>query len=434
MTILPHLSSRQFRAILRSGIKSLMLHRLRSVLTTLGMVFGVCSVIAMLAIGEGANYEAQQQIQELGSQNIILRSKKPSEEETRTQGQDNQVLSYGLSYDDVQGIRKTVPGVSVIVPDRKRRDYAFHRRERLEVELVGTVPWYPELRNRVLQSGRFLSDRDLANNSKVCVLEEGVVMSLFPLSYPLGETVRVGRHYFEVVGILRDKDQPDGGPAVAGLGTAAVAPRMFVPLSTARALYGEITVRQRGNSFDAEEVELHEVTVRVDDLDQVQSVARVISAQLARDHAKKDYEVIVPLELLRQAERTKRIFSTVLGSIAAISLLVGGIGIMNIMLASVSERTREIGIRRALGAKRFDIVAQFLVETTLLASIGGLIGVLVGVSIPAVVGMLTDMITIVTWWSPMMALTISATTGVAFGLYPAYHAAQMDPVEALRHE
>jgi len=209
---------------------------------------------------------------------------------------------------------------------------------------------------------------------------------------------------------------------------------MFVPLSTARALFGEITVRQRGDSFDAEEVELHEITVRVDDLENVESVARVISAQLARDHAKSDYEVIVPLELLRQAERTKRIFSTVLGSIAAISLLVGGIGIMNIMLASVSERTREIGIRRALGAKRFDIIAQFLVETTLLASVGGLIGVLVGVTIPAVVGMLTDMITIVTWWSPLMALTISATTGVAFGLYPAYHAAQMDPVEALRHE
>jgi putative ABC transport system permease protein len=411
-----------------------MLHRLRSVLTTLGMVFGVCSVIAMLAIGEGANFEAQQQIQELGSQNIILRSKKPSEDETRTQGQENLVLSYGLSYDDVLGIRQTVPGVSIIVPDRKRRDFAYHRRERLEVELVGTVPWYPELRNRVVQTGRFLNERDLANNSKVCVLDEGAVASLFPLTHPLGASVRLGRHYFEVVGILQDKAQPTRGPAAAASSSAAVSPQMFVPLSTARALYGEITVRQRGDSFDAEEVELHEVTVRVDDVEKVESVARVISAQLARDHAKNDYDVIVPLELLRQAERTKRIFGTVLGSIAAISLLVGGIGIMNIMLASVSERTREIGIRRALGAKRFDIIAQFLVETTLLASVGGLIGVLVGVTIPAVVGMLTDMITIVTWWSPLMALTISATTGVAFGLYPAYHAAQMDPVEALRHE
>jgi putative ABC transport system permease protein len=411
-----------------------MQHRLRSILTTLGMVFGVGSVIAMLAIGEGANYEAQQQIQDLGSQNIILRSKKPSEDEAQTQREESTILDYGLTYADVAGIRDTIPGVSVIVPDRKRRDYAYRARHRAEVELVGTVPWYAQLRGRVVRVGRFINDRDVIRHTKICVLEETLVRSLFPLEHPLGGRVRVGRHYFEVVGIVESSAAKPSMSEDSAADSVAVPPLIFIPLTTAKALLGEVTVRQMGEFFEAEDVELHEVTVQVDKLERVESVARVITSMLNRDHAKNDYDVVVPLELLRQAARTKRIFNTVLGSIAAISLLVGGIGIMNIMLASVSERTREIGIRRALGAKRLDIIAQFLVETTLLASVGGLIGVALGMTIPAVVSALTDMMTIVTVWSPLLALTISATIGVAFGLYPAYQAAHMDVVEALRHE
>jgi len=398
------------------------------------MVFGVSSVIAMLAIGEGANYEAQQQIQELGSQNILLRSKKPSEDETQTQREESTILNYGLTYEDVATIRDTIPGVSIIVPDRKRRDYAYHRRQHAEVEVVGTVPWYPQLRGRVVREGRFLNDRDVNQNAKVCVLEEALVQALFPLTRPLGGSVRVGRHYFEVVGIVGSNVKGREVKASSDRETASVPPLLFIPLTTAKALLGEISVRQMGDFFEAEAVELHEVTVQVDDLDQVESAARIITAMLERDHDKNDFDVVVPLELLRQAEQTKRIFNTVLGSIAAISLLVGGIGIMNIMLASVSERTREIGIRRALGAKQLDIIAQFLVETILLSGIGGLLGVVLGLAMPAIVSSLTQMMTIVTWWSPVMALTISATTGVAFGLYPAYQAARMDVVEALRHE
>jgi len=434
VTTLPHYSPRQLRSILRSGVQALMQHRLRSILTTLGMVFGVSSVIAMLAIGEGANYEAQQQIQDLGSQNIILRSKKPSEDEAQTQREESTILSYGLTYDDVATIRETIPGVSIIVPDRKRRDYAYRSRHRAEVELIGTVPWYAQLRGRIVRQGRFINDRDVKRHAKTCVLEESLVRSLFPLEYPLGSTVRVGRHYFEVVGTVESKTGEPSGSQESRSDTATVPPLIFIPLTTARALLGEITVRQMGEFFEADAVELHEVTVQVDELERVESVARVITAMLERDHTKNDFDVVVPLELLRQAAHTKRIFNTVLGSIAAISLLVGGIGIMNIMLASVSERTREIGVRRALGAKRLDIIAQFLVETTLLASVGGLIGVALGLTIPAVVSALTNMMTIVTPWSPMLALTISATIGVAFGLYPAYQAAHMDVVEALRHE
>jgi putative ABC transport system permease protein len=416
------------------GVKSLMLHRLRSLLTTLGMVFGVCSVIAMLAIGEGANYEAQEQIKGLGSQNIILRSIKPSEEKGRTQSRGSRIISYGLTYEDVRAINETVPGVSVIVPDRKMRDYVYQTRHRAEAEIVGTVPWYPSLRSRTIEQGRFINDGDVMQQAKVCVLERELAPSLFPISRVLGKTVRVGRHYFEVVGILQPRRARGKVEAGSVSGTEAVPNRLFIPLTTARALFGEMSVERHGRTFQAEEVQLHEVTVQVERLEDVEGASLVIRNLLALAHARKDFDVVVPMELLHQAERTKRIFNTVLGSIAAISLLVGGIGIMNIMLASVSERTREIGIRRALGARKRDIISQFLVETAMLASAGGLLGVVLGVVIPTIVGVLTDMVTIVTWWSLVVAFGISSLTGVVFGLYPAYQAAQMHPVEALRHE
>jgi len=209
---------------------------------------------------------------------------------------------------------------------------------------------------------------------------------------------------------------------------------MFIPLETAKQRYGEVLMRRRTGSFEAERIQLHEVTVKVASLEEVTGVADAIKAVLERNHKKKDYDIVVPLELLKRAERTKQIFNIVLGSIAAISLLVGGIGIMNIMLASVTERTREIGIRRALGARRRDIITQFLVETVLLSGAGGILGVALGVAIPFVVAHTAGMKTIITFWSPLLAFTISGLVGVIFGLYPAFRAAQMDPVEALRHE
>ncbi|MFC1763138.1 ABC transporter permease, partial [Planctomycetota bacterium] len=385
--------------------------------------------------GEGANHEAQEQIKELGSQNIIIKSVKPADEEGQIQKSENAMSTYGLTYADVQTIQDTIPGISVIVPDRKRRDRVYHRRAFAEAEIIGTVPWYLALRNRSLETGRFINDRDIEHQGKVCILEPDLAETLFPLSEVLGNTVRVGRHYFEVVGILQDKKSKTKGKSAASADDLNIAAtRLFVPLSTARALFGEINVEQHGNALKAEEVELHEITVRVARAEDVETVSAILHSLLSRRHSKKDFTMVVPMELLRQANRTKAIFNIVLGSIAAISLLVGGIGIMNIMLASVSERTREIGIRRALGAKRRDIISQFLVETAILAGIGGLLGVLLGVLIPLLVGTLTDMITIVTWWSPVIAFTISSLTGVTFGIYPAYQAARMHPVEALRHE
>jgi len=424
----------QLRRTVQLGVRSLWLHSLRSLLTVLGIVFGVCSVIAMLAIGEGASFEAQEQIKNLGSQNIILRSIKPPEEQKVSEkGSQSRILEYGLTYLDVKRIRSTIPGITVVLPARHIAEEIRNISRRLDGEVVGTVPWYPEMRNHAVASGRFFTDAEMENQSSVCVLSAECVPVLFPLEDPLGRHVRVGAEYYRVVGVMEARgaepqsDQRQGVPKSS-------RPRMFIPLETAKLRYGEVLVRRRPGSFEAERVQLHEVTVKIESLESVTGVADALKELLERNHKKQDYEIVVPLELLKRAERTKQIFNIVLGSIAAISLLVGGIGIMNIMLASVTERTREIGIRRALGARRKDIVTQFLVETVLLAGAGGILGVVLGVTIPFVVSHTAGMKTIITLWSPAVAFGISALVGVVFGIYPAVRAAKMDPVEALRHE
>jgi putative ABC transport system permease protein len=289
------------------------------------------------------------------------------------------------------------------------------------------------MRNHHVACGRFFSDADMQTSASVCVLGADMAQALFPLDSPLGRDVRVGAAYYRVIGVM----QPRGAGVKADethTGAKAAAHEMFIPLETARTRYGEVLFRFRSGSREAERVQLHEVTVKVASREQVLPVAEAVKAVLKHHHKKKDYEVVVPLELLRRAERTKQIFNIVLGSIAAISLLVGGIGIMNIMLATVTERTREIGIRRALGAKRRDIITQFLVEAVMLSGAGGLFGVALGIAIPLLVTWFAAMKTIITFWSPLLAFSISGLVGVAFGLYPALRAANMDPVEALRHE
>ncbi|MSU59114.1 MAG: FtsX-like permease family protein [Pedosphaera sp.] len=425
----------RLKRTVRLGIKSLWLHRLRSLLTVLGIVFGVCSVIAMLAIGEGASYEAQENIKTLGSQNIILRSVKPPEEQKVTdKGSQSYVMQYGITYTDVKRIRDTIPGVTVVLPARIIRDYAWNISRRVDCELVGTVPWYPEMRNHRVAAGRFFTDTDMDGKSSVCVLGAEMVPALFPLETPLGKHIRVGGDYYLVVGVMEPRGQAVKGDESQSDASKSTGKRMYVPLETVKMRYGEVLMRRRTGSFEAERVQLHEVTVKVASLDQVMNVAEAVKQALEHGHKKKDYEVVVPLELLKRAQDIARIFNIVLGSIAAISLLVGGIGIMNIMLASVTERTREIGIRRALGARRRDIILQFLVETVLLSGAGGIIGVLLGVAIPFVVTWTADMKTIITFWSPLLAFGISALVGIVFGIYPAIRAAEMDPVEALRHE
>ena len=412
------------------GLASLGAHKLRSALTTLGIIFGVASVICMLAIGEGLSFEAREQIRRLGSNNVILRSVKPAEE-TGTRANTARVIEYGLTYADIERIATTVPRAEVVVPTRELpRDIWFHGR-RVDGKVVGTVPWYPQITGRRVVSGRFVSSGDMHDAANVCVVSTGLMQKMGGLYNPLGDVIKVGTDYYKVVGVMESMGTSSEGTSS---GLADTGREVYIPLTTARMRFGEVISTRSAGSQSMERVELHGAIVRVAESDDVLQTSEVIEAQLKRFHEKQDYEMIVPLQLLREKERVKRIYNLVLGLMAAISLLVGGIGIMNIMLASVSERTPEIGIRRAIGAKKRDIMAQFLTETVLLSGCGGLAGVALGVAMPQIISRLSGMTTLVTIWSVLLAFGISALVGIIFGFYPAIRAANMDPIVALRHE
>jgi putative ABC transport system permease protein len=416
------------------GIRSLMLHRLRSLLTTLGVLFGTSSVIAMLAIGEGASAEAYEQIKQLGSQNVILRSVKPADTPGQSSGGGmggSSVVIYGITHADQRRIEETFPAIADLVPVRELSQEVRHRDRVATPRVLATASNYVQVTGRLLLEGRFLDEEDERLVANVCVLGGELARHLFPSERALGREVRIGPNYFTVVGILAPRMRFSDDPADAGQETTD---ELLIPLTTGRKRFGELTVRQRSGSREMEQVELHELILAIDDAANVPLVASASRRLLATHHPKGDYEVVVPLELLARAEETKRIFNIVLSSIAGISLLVGGIGIMNVMLATVTERTREIGIRRALGAKRRHIVLQFLVECVVLSVVGGAMGVGLGLVIPIAVEYWADMRTIVTPLAPILAFTISAGIGIVFGIYPAWRAAAMDPVEALRHE
>jgi len=419
-----------FSRAITIGVRSLLLHKLRSFLTTLGVLFGTASVIAMLAIGEGASYEAQRQYKELGSQNVILRSVKPPE--VPNQGnQRSRVLTYGLTDMDYQRVDETFPAVDLLVPVRQLQQEVRNGPRVIDASVLATLPVWQEVTGRMVWEGRFFSATDETSHNAVCVIGTEVARALFPLESPLGKRMKIGGDYYTVIGTLAPRVRGGDDPAKAGQDTTG---EVLIPFETARKRYGKLQVKRRAGSMDMEEIDLNEIVIRVDKPENVELVADAAREMLARFHQKRDYEIVVPLELIARTEATKRIFSIVLGSIAGISLLVGGIGIMNVMLATVTERTREIGIRRALGAKRRHIVSQFLVETVVLSVGGGLLGVLFGLLGPWIVSSTTDMVTIVTPTAPLLAFLISAGIGVIFGLYPAARAAKMDPVEALRHE
>lgn len=418
-----------FMRTVKAGVSSLLLHKLRTMLTTLGVLFGTSSVISMLAIGEGASYEAQEQIKLLGSQNVILRSVKPADDPNA--GDQGRVLTYGITDADLERIEQTFPGVDRVVPIREiQHDVRVDDRV-MTPTILATRPLFIDVTGRLIWEGRFLTNEDERTLNNVCVLGTEVARHLFPFKSALGQRVRIGPDYYTVVGTLTPRVPLSDDPPAAG---DDVTGEVFIPYQTARKWYGKLQVHRRTGSMDMEEVDLHQVVVEVDFPENVPLVADAAREMLGHFHKKHDYEVIVPLELLARAAETKRIFNIVLGSIAGISLLVGGIGIMNVMLATVTERTREIGIRRALGAKQRHIVIQFLVETVCLSVGGGLMGVALGLTIPVAVEHFADMRTIVTPSAPLLAFGISAGVGVLFGIYPAWRAAQMDPVEALRHE
>lgn len=411
------------------GATSLFEHKLRSFLTALGIIFGVSSVIAMLAIGEGASYEAREQIRSMGSTNIIIRSRKPEDSGSSTK-QQSRLSIYGLTYQDVMRIRALYPDVQIHVPAREIGVRLRFRDVRLPGKVVGTVPWFLDKSPMYVQQGRFIDEYDVETVSNAVVLSESCARALMPLEYPIGKNIYLGDKAFTVVGVLAERKKKDVTEKKSGRDVYEV----FVSISSAKNRFGETIVKQETGSVSMERVELHELTLTAPNDEAVLPIANSLRSTLQFYHKEPDFEITVPLELLQQAEQTKRIFNIVLGSIAAISLLVGGIGIMNIMLASVTERTREIGIRRALGATRGDIVLQFITEALLLSLAGGIIGVGLGIAVPALVSHLAGLATIIKMQSLILAFSISMIIGMVFGIYPAFRAAALSPIEALRHE
>ena len=423
------------RELIALGLRALGAHKLRSFLTALGMIFGVGAVICMLAIGEGASAEQLENIRLLGSENIIIRSVEPPQPVQASEAKTF-VHRYGLIEDDIERIR-ALPHVRDVVKMRDVASDITYGARRFDGTVLGTTDNFFDVVNVRIARGRGLTALDAERHMKVCVMGDEVARSLFVHQDPLGKTVAIvnvatGAVPYQVVGVLGR--QLTAGTPTKGLGARDVNRDVYIPLSVADLRYGDLKITMKSGARELKQVQYSDVYVAVDSQENVLRAAQLLQRVLDHGHREADYTIIVPLELLRQAEQSKQIWQIVLGSIAGISLLVGGIGIMNIMLASVTERTREIGIRRALGAKRYHITAQFLVETVILSVSGGIIGILVGIGFATAVTWVVGWQTIIPWWGVFLSFLVSAIVGVSFGLYPARAAAGLDPIEALRYE
>ncbi|MEL7471698.1 MAG: ABC transporter permease [Planctomycetota bacterium] len=437
--------------IVRLGLNNLWLHKTRSVLTALGIILGVAAVITMVSLGEGSKREALLQIERLGARNIIVRSQRPAESGSQQGGQQRGfILTYGITREDYTVVEANFPYAEHIIPLKEVGSQILREDKRQSSQTYGTIPQLKQAANLRVARGRYLSDADMDNNAKVCVIGQEVAKELFPFDNPIGETIRVDQTALEVVGVL----SPVGlsGGAGAALVGRDLNKDVHIPITTAKAVFGDQFFRRESGSFQGSNVEISELFVASPTRDMVRDDAAKLRRIFdARHPGLPDIGLIVPYELLEQARKSALTWNLVLGAIASISLLVGGIGIMNIMLATVTERTREIGIRRAIGATREHIVWQFLVETGALSALGGIIGVGLGLGGSLLIGwgapMLPDlpyigqffppdisMPTHPTAWSVGVAFAVATMTGLVFGIYPALKASQQDPIVALRHD
>jgi putative ABC transport system permease protein len=425
--------SNRFTHAIRLGLRSLAAHRLRSALTALGIILGVASVIVMLAVGEAARAEALRQLEDLGANTILLRSVKPQDPPDNKAGVD--LTAYGLTDVDLSRVRGTIPTILSAEPARESRRVVRHRDRKLDARLLGVTPDFFPQHNLVVSRGRPVTDTDERRFDNVAVLGAGAADALFPGQDPIGKSINLddidGPREYRVVGVTEPKTLAGVSESGANSDLNRV---VFIPFATDRVRFGREVVTLRAGSFQVEKIEISQVTVTVAKTDDVRKTAAVLDSLMDQYHPRKDVTVFVPLELLQKAEQTQRLFTLVLGAIAGISLLVGGIGIMNIMLATVTERTREIGVRRALGAKQRDIAAQFLVETVILSCGGGLLGVLAGIVGAYLLTWAAELPVVIRPWSPVLAFGVSVVVGLVSGIYPARRAARLDPVEALRHE
>ena len=407
----------------KQGFDNLRAHKLRSALTMLGMIFGVAAVIAMLSIGAGAQQEVIAFIEQLGVRNVIVEAREAADQQTYTRVRQ---LSAGLTFSDYRAMRATLKGVGLATARKRVVPSQVLPKPQAEPPAVfGVEPAYQHIANLKTTAGRFFDEQEDLTASAVAVLGQAAAASLFGADNPIDQHVKLNDQWFKVIGVagpqMAARQEVEGIPAIDRNNL------VYVPLKAAILRLEESQSRMRD--------EIDGIYLGLEQSADVSGAGAIIRGLLDATHRSAgDFSVIVPAELLAEQQRTRRLFQIVMVSIAAISLLVGGIGIMNIMLASVMERTKEIGVRRAIGATRRDIIRQFLVETTLITMTGGLAGVVVGVALSQLVAYAAGWSTIISPVSVILSCAVSVTIGIVFGLYPAMRAAKLDPVYALHYE
>lgn len=457
--------SQRVLANLYIAIGAVLTNKVRSLLTALGIIFGVAAVIAMLAIGNGAQQEILAQIKLVGVNNIVIKPIIEQEEEKIAENtggkKEKRRFSPGLTVRDVKSIEQTIPGITKISPEIILNTYVIRNGVRRSAKLVGIDPSYFDIFSFELQEGQRFNEEHLKIGAPVCVIGNSIKSKFFPTEDPIGKSIKVGPHWLKIVGVL--KERLVSKSSISKLGIRDFNMDVYSPLQTVLIRYrnrdvisaealrkeamkansGNFIIIGGGNNNQSEEQEqeaknyhqLDRLVIQVEQTNQLQPIAEIISRMLERRHYDLvDYEIEIPELLLKQQQRTNDIFNYVLGAIAGISLLVGGIGIMNIMLASVLERIKEIGLRLSIGAKKTDIIQQFLFEAIMISVSGGIIGVVLGVGMAFLVSSVADIPTVISFMSIVLSFGVAATVGLIFGIAPARKAANQDPITSLRYE
>jgi putative ABC transport system permease protein len=411
----------EIRENIKVAVSGLRDHKFRSFLTMLGIIFGTASVITMVSIGEGAKKQAMAKYQDLGVSNIIIRDKELTDADLE---QVRIKFSKGLSLDDTKAIAEIVPGVQGIAPQSETKMEAMYGDKSSKATVIGVTPDVTKILNYRIERGKFIDTDHFERQLKVCVLGANIARELFTYEDPIGKNIKLGDQWFEVTGLLQTKALFT--ETVGELAARDLNNDVYIPLST----FGKRIPKTNILSS-----ELKQVTVKLQSSKALIESADIIRNILTRRHFNNDdFSIVIPYELLEQEKRESRIYNLLLASIAAISLIVGGIGIMNIMLASVLERTREIGIRRAIGGKRSDIMRQFVSEAMAMSITGGIMGVFLGVFLSLGIALFTDVSTNLTLYSIFIAFSFSVIVGITFGYLPAKRAADLKPIESIRHE
>ncbi len=423
------------------GLTELKSNKMRTSLTMLGIIFGVGAVIAMLSIGEGARQETLEQIELLGTNNIIINTKKIP----KSSSDKKASFSPGLNLKDASSIKSINPFVESVTPQLEYELQVRYKSDFLETKIIGTTENYPQTFNSKLYLGAFFQKSHMDNYAPVCVIGYGIKEKLFKFENPIGKKVKIGTTWFSVIGVLESKNISTAG--MDKLGLRDFNSDIYVPFTTMSYKIEKPPKDEEGmsgfffffggnqsvNVIDRKGV--NQLTVKVKEGKSIQETAALISRILYRRHyGTLDYEVVIPEQLLEQKQKTQKIFNIVMGAIAGISLLVGGIGIMNIMLANILERTKEIGIRRAIGATRNDVLGQFMYEAIIISIVGGLLGIITGYILTSAITSYAEWRTIITPFSVILAFVVSVCVGLVFGIYPAKKAADKDPIESLRYE